>query len=201
MVYLPLHYCQTSRKTAAGAFFLAKCFRLPFTNKGPAGVGGGRRGGASEGSVGPKGRQRTERAEPRRPPPTPAGPFLVNGTRKHFARKKAPAAKASGGGAPQGRFWGFIPSILSLCFVKKWGDWQISAKVTFSRAKLPKTPKFPILLARSNRMSESYVVLKFQLDRTKIADFLLPPTFGPLSPFFSKPPIFGCLALLSFVHS
>ena len=133
--------------------------------------------------------------------PSGAGPFLVNTLRKHFARKKAPAAKTSGGCAPKGRFWGFIWSVLSLCFVKKWGDWQISAKVTFSRAKLPKTPKFPILLARSNRMSESYVVLKFQLDRTKIVDFLLLPTFGPLSPFFSKPPIFGCLPLLSFVHS
>ena len=125
-----------------------------------------------------EGRQRTERAEPRRPPPTPAGPFLVNALRKHFARKKAPAAKTSGGGAPKGRFWGFIRSILSLCFVKKWGDCQISAKVTFIRAKLPKIPKFPILLARSNRMSESSVLLKSQPDRTRNADFLLLATFG-----------------------
>ena len=140
--------------------------------------------------------------------PSGAGPFLVNTLRKHFARKKAPAAKTSGGGAPKGRFGGFIRSILSLCFVKKWGDWQISAKVTFIRAKLPKIPKFPILLARSNRMSESSVVLKSQLNRAKIVDFLLLATFAAKTKQKSKqtqkstkPPIFGCLPLLSFVHS
>ena len=116
------------------------------------------------------------------------------------SRKKAPAAKTSGGGAPKGRFGGFIRSILSLCFVKKWGDWQISAKVTFIRAKLPKIPKFPILLARSNRMSESSVLLKSQPDRTRNADFLLLATFGALSLCFSKPPISFALSFLSFIH-
>ena len=89
---------------------------------------------------------------------------------------------------------------MSLCFGKKWGDWQISAKVTFIRAKLPKIPKFPILLARSNRMSESSVLLKSQPDRTRNADFLLLATFGALSLCFSKPPISFALSFLSFIH-
>ena len=93
--------------------------------------------------------------------------------------------KVKGGGAPKGRFWGFIRSWLSLCFGKKWGDCQISAKVTFSCAKQPKIPKFPILLARWKRLSESSVVLKSQLNRAKIVDFLLLAKFRPLPLFFS----------------
>ena len=89
---------------------------------------------------------------------------------------------------------------MSLCFVKKLAVCHFSAKVTVSRAKLPKIPKLPILLARSNRMSESYVLLKFQPDRSRNGDFLLLATFGALSLFLSKPPISFALSLLSFIH-
>ena len=57
---------------AAGAFFLAKCFRRVFTKKGPAPLG----------TLPAFGRHS----------PRSAGPLLVNTLRKHFARKKAPAA-------------------------------------------------------------------------------------------------------------
>ena len=42
--------------------------------------------------------------------------------------------------------------------------------------------KVPILSARSNRMSESSVVLKSQLNRAKIGDFLLLAKFRPILP-------------------
>ena len=71
---------------------------------------------------------------------------------------------------------------MSLCFRRNLQISGFSAKVTKSRTKLPKIPKFPILLARSNRMSESYVLLKSQLNRTKIADFLLLAKFQPILP-------------------
>ena len=45
-----------------------------------------------------------------------------------------------------------------------------------------KIKKLPISRPRSNRMSESYVLLKSQLNPTKIGDFLLLAKFRPILP-------------------